>query len=58
MNCNSKEDHRIMTSYFSELSCPHCDENDLIVVPNIPLFGAFQKIGGESQVKIFFAQCL
>jgi hypothetical protein len=28
--------------FAKELSCPDCDESDLIVVPNIPLFGVFQ----------------
>ena len=37
--------------YFApELSCPECSEDDYVIVPNIPLFGAFQKLSKESPV--------
>jgi len=42
--------------YFSpELSCSTCKESDIITVPNIPMFGAFEKLGQESSyVKSMF----
>jgi hypothetical protein len=32
------------------LSCPDCSDEDVVTVPNIPLFGAFEKVSGQSQV--------
>ena len=41
--------YKVAKQYFfaKELSCPSCDEDDLVIVPNIPLFGVFQKLGPE-----------
>ena len=41
--------YKVAKQYFfaKELSCPDCEEDDLVIVPNIPLFGVFQKLGPE-----------
>lgn len=44
--------YKVAKQYFfaQELSCPECSEDDVMILPNIPLFGVFQKLGSESAV--------
>ena len=44
--------YKVAKQYFfaPELSGPGTSEDDYVIVPNIPLFGAFQKLAKESSV--------